>query len=216
MNKNIFGERLAVLLKENNLTQREAGRLIGVSDVCISRYIKGYRVPKITNVIALSKALGVTVDYILGFSDSKTYGPKASWTEAKSECRRERITKVYVIEQGEYSDRHVVGVTETEEEAKTICNAIDGDSCRNSGTSYTEYDTKRFSTKKIKYGVDFDEAFEWSAECIEGDSFYDEYTENCHDGAWYDYIIFANSKEQAIKIAQDMAAEEKAREAGLT
>ena len=28
---------------------------------------------------------------------------------------------VYVIEQGQYSERHIVGVVETEEEAKQLC-----------------------------------------------------------------------------------------------
>ena len=51
--------------------------------------------------------------------------------------------KVYVIEKGCYSDRHVVGVTETEKEAKAICKVISG-KYKYDKASYTEYDTKQF------------------------------------------------------------------------
>ncbi len=79
MNRSLFGERLNTLLDERGLTQREAAELMGVSHVCISRYIKGDRVPKITNVVKLAKGLGVTIDYLSGLSDEKKKRIIAHW-----------------------------------------------------------------------------------------------------------------------------------------
>ena len=71
MDKNIFAKRLSNLLEEKGLTQREAGEMMGVSHVCISRYVKGDREPKISNVASLSKGLGVSVDYLLGLTEQR-------------------------------------------------------------------------------------------------------------------------------------------------
>lgn len=112
--------------------------------------------------------------------------------------------KVYVLEQGWYSDRHVIGVVETKEEAEKISKTLDCD--------YAEFDTKAINTNRLRFIV-ADYWGEWEAEYAE-DWRFPECTEttiiysDC-------YCVFANSAEQAIKIAQDMKAQEKAREAGI-
>ena len=111
--------------------------------------------------------------------------------------------KVYIIEKGAYSDRHVVGVTEAEEKAKKICEIIDAD--------YSEWDTNQFSTDRIRFVVDY-WCGNWTAEYDEY-NLYSMYSDNVCDYENH-YVIYANSIQQAIKIAQDMAAKIKAEKEG--
>lgn len=120
--------------------------------------------------------------------------------------------KVYVIEKGMYSDRHIVGVVESEEEAKKICNVISIHP-EEDWVEYTEYDTHQFVTSRLRYHV-YDCCDEWEAE-------YDDYNllamykDNSEEYGG-SYIIYANSPQQAIKIAQDMKAEKLAKEKGVS
>lgn len=121
--------------------------------------------------------------------------------------------KVYVIEKGIYSDRHIIGIVETEAEAKNVIKAIKCGSYDDDSISYEEYDTHQFADKRFRYNVT-DYAGDWEAEYDEYD-LWDKYKENTCE-SFGSYIIYANSPDQAIKIAQDMRAEELARKNGLT
>lgn len=120
--------------------------------------------------------------------------------------------KVYVIEKGIYSDRHIIGIVETEAEAKNVIKAIKCGSYDDDSISYDEYDTHQFIDKRFRYNVT-DYNGEWEAEYDEYD-LWNNYKENTceYSGS---YIIYANSPSQAIKIAQDMRAEELARKEGI-
>ena len=120
--------------------------------------------------------------------------------------------KVYVIEKGMYSDRHIIGVVETEEEAKKICNVISTNQ-EEDWVEYTEYDTHQFSTIRLRYHV-YEFCGEWNAE-YDDYGLYDMYRDNeeQYEGS---YVIYANSPQQAIKIAQDMRAEKLAKEKGVS
>ena len=118
--------------------------------------------------------------------------------------------KVYVIEMGEYSDRRIIGVTETEEIAKEMCEKIGGD--RWDKATYTEYDTNQFVDRKLRYIVT-ELCDEWYAKFDSWDLMF-TYRENSEvfEDEW---VIYANSQEQAIKIAQDMKAEKAAIKEGI-
>jgi len=118
--------------------------------------------------------------------------------------------KVYVIEKGVYSDRHVVAVVETEEEAKIICNGI---SPYPEEVNYTEYNTRQFATNRLRFHVN-EWSNEWEAE-YDDYGFYSAYKNNCEESIG-SYVIYANSPQQAIKIAQDMKAEKLAKEKGVS
>lgn len=60
-----FGKILYSILVEKGMTQRELAEKINVSEVTISRYVTGIRVPKVTNIIAMSKALNVPYEKLL-------------------------------------------------------------------------------------------------------------------------------------------------------
>lgn len=66
MTQNIIGKRIAGLLMEQGKTQRELAKQVGTTGASISRYIKGYRVPKGTILANIAKALHTTTDYLLG------------------------------------------------------------------------------------------------------------------------------------------------------
>ena len=62
----ILGDRISELLGKNGLTQRELADIVGVTEVSMSRYIKGDRTPKGPIIANIAKALHTTTDYLLG------------------------------------------------------------------------------------------------------------------------------------------------------
>ena len=66
-----FISRLDQARKEKGLTQRELANRVGVTEVSMSRYVNGARVPKGPIVVNIAKALGVSVDYLVGTSSVK-------------------------------------------------------------------------------------------------------------------------------------------------
>ena len=68
-----FNERLKELRKELGYTQRDVGKYLGVGRTTISEYESGKIVPKQDNLVKLASFLGVSVDYLTGVSDDKTF-----------------------------------------------------------------------------------------------------------------------------------------------
>lgn len=61
-----IGARILPLMKKKGMTQRELANQIGVTEVSISRYISGARMPKANIVVYMADALNTTTDFILG------------------------------------------------------------------------------------------------------------------------------------------------------
>ena len=61
-----IGQRILTLLEKKGMTQRELANKIGASEVSISRYISGARMPKANIVVYIADALNTTTDYLLG------------------------------------------------------------------------------------------------------------------------------------------------------
>lgn len=68
-----FAIRLKTLRDEHKLSQDELGKAIGISRGSISFYEKQSRTPDIVVLGKLSRYFNVTVDYLLGYSDSRTH-----------------------------------------------------------------------------------------------------------------------------------------------
>ena len=64
-NKNALGRRISDLLNQQGLSQRELAERVGVTEVSMSRYIKGDRVPKGPTIANIATALHTTTDYLL-------------------------------------------------------------------------------------------------------------------------------------------------------
>lgn len=63
-----IGKRIIELLDEKHMTQRELAARCGITEVSISRFVTGKRIPRAASILAISKELGVTTDYLLGAS----------------------------------------------------------------------------------------------------------------------------------------------------
>lgn len=65
-----LSERLASLRKQHNYTQKDIGKVFGVSATSWQRFEYGTSRPKLANVIAIADKFGVSVDYLLGRTDN--------------------------------------------------------------------------------------------------------------------------------------------------
>ncbi len=115
---------------------------------------------------------------------------------------------VYVVEKGEYSSRHIVGVTLNPETAARLEKLADSEYER---AFTTEYETDVYDDKRQKFIVE-DIDGEWDAE-LDTRGRFGYIKENTT--LWGEYMVFAESKEQAIKIAQDMKAQKLAEKNGV-
>lgn len=69
--QDIFIKRLIELMEEKDMSQVALAKLIGTSNVTISRYINGERKPRIEIVSKIASVFNTSIDYLLGFSDNK-------------------------------------------------------------------------------------------------------------------------------------------------
>ena len=67
-----FAEVLSRLRKERGISQKRAATDLGISQALLSHYEKGIRECGLDFVIKCSNYYGVTTDYLLGVSDSRT------------------------------------------------------------------------------------------------------------------------------------------------
>lgn len=61
-----FRTNLKKIIKKKNMSQSELAEKAGLTEVTVSRYFKGTRIPKITTVYKIAEALEVTVGELLG------------------------------------------------------------------------------------------------------------------------------------------------------
>lgn len=61
-----FGERLLLVLKEQEMTQRELAEKINLNETALSRYVNGSRKPRMDILVNIARALNVSVEYLTG------------------------------------------------------------------------------------------------------------------------------------------------------
>lgn len=69
----MFGGRLRALRKEEGITMKELGKIIGVSESAIGMYERGEREPDHAALNKIVDHFNVTTDYLLGRSDFRDY-----------------------------------------------------------------------------------------------------------------------------------------------
>ncbi len=69
-----FNGRLALLLQQKDMTQKELAVRAGVTEAAMSHYIKGDRTPRASVITRIAEALGTTVDYLMGGSEIDSVG----------------------------------------------------------------------------------------------------------------------------------------------
>ncbi len=62
----VLGRRLAGLLRERNMTQKDLARMTHLTEAAVSRYVSGQREPRAVTVANIAKVLGVTPQAITG------------------------------------------------------------------------------------------------------------------------------------------------------
>lgn len=67
-----FGENLKKLRTARSLTQANFGNRVGLSKAVVSKYENGLGYPTFDVLIRIASFFGVTTDYLLGVSSSKT------------------------------------------------------------------------------------------------------------------------------------------------
>ena len=60
-----IGERIAALMKEEKLSQKELAVMAGVTEAALSRYINNERQPKVEILANIATALKTTSDYLI-------------------------------------------------------------------------------------------------------------------------------------------------------
>ena len=63
----IFGDNLASILEEEQISQKELSRLTGLSESTISRYINKLQMPNVRAIINISYALNWTFEDMLNY-----------------------------------------------------------------------------------------------------------------------------------------------------
>lgn len=100
-NKTILGLRLRLLREKLNLKQEDVADRIGCHRGTIGNIERGAKAPSIEMLVALSNFFGVTVDYLLGTSDS----PSSVNHIEKSDMEYNKATKTEVSSGQHKSDQ---------------------------------------------------------------------------------------------------------------
>lgn len=66
-----FSYRLIVLMEDYNMSQLQLAKTIGISNVTISRYLSGERLPRLDVITKIATVFHVSIDYLLGYSDER-------------------------------------------------------------------------------------------------------------------------------------------------
>ena len=92
----IFGERLSHIMQEYEVSLRELSRRTGITVTTLHRYATCKRVPRATEIMKCSDALGVTCDYLLGLSDDPHLTGKGERIKGKgNKCTHEHCPLQY-------------------------------------------------------------------------------------------------------------------------
>lgn len=82
----LLGNTLRDLRNEKNLSQKQLAKRVGVNASTIALYETGDRLPSLQRLIDLSRALGVTTDFLLGLNKQKDYFFRCIWIITESSC----------------------------------------------------------------------------------------------------------------------------------
>ena len=93
-----LGDRIAELLKEKHISQKNLAMLVGVTESALSRYINNERDPKIEVLANLATALDTTVDYLLRGAKSETDFDEIHRLVARSSYTLTDQQKMQIIE----------------------------------------------------------------------------------------------------------------------
>lgn len=85
--KKEIGTRIARLLKEQNMTQKELAQRVGATEAAISKYVKGEREPRAEILANIATVLKTTSESLLGMND----GIETPYGTVKALCARAAV-----------------------------------------------------------------------------------------------------------------------------
>lgn len=89
----LFGDRLKMLREDKDITQKELGNSVGVSDRVIGYYESNDRFPKDENTLkSLADYFNVSVDYLLGRTEIKNQD--SEWKPSLSDKDNKDLDKI--------------------------------------------------------------------------------------------------------------------------
>lgn len=65
----IFANRLRMLRREHNMTQKQLAGLLGIHSLRVTAWELAQREAKYVYLLQIAEIFGVSVDYLLGYSD---------------------------------------------------------------------------------------------------------------------------------------------------
>lgn len=93
-----LGERIATLLKQQHVSQKDLAMMIGVTESALSRYINNERKPKLNVLANLATALNTTVDYLTTGAKPETSFDEIYRLVARSSYTLTETQKMQIIE----------------------------------------------------------------------------------------------------------------------
>ena len=96
MAANVLGQRMSELLLKYNLSQRELARMVGVTEVSMSRYMNGERTPRDPILDKIARYLHTTPEYL---KDQETGDEDAELAFYRTRRAIARYTKDWTITQ---------------------------------------------------------------------------------------------------------------------
>lgn len=111
----IFTERLQEMLNRQGMSQRDLADAIDKTEVSVSRYVNGQRVPKANVLLKMSQALNCQADYLIG-NDSLFDCGSAVREEDRYGCkycnieRKDHKCSVIPIDMGEFGNDYELAI----------------------------------------------------------------------------------------------------------
>lgn len=68
----VLSSRLRILIRMRQVSQKEIAAETGISEAQVSAYVKGRYLPSLTTTVLMANALDVSVDYLLGLTNTIT------------------------------------------------------------------------------------------------------------------------------------------------
>ena len=65
-----FAKAIRKIMKENNFTQEELGKILGVARQTISQYASGQSIPDLNIIYSIKEKFALSADYILGYAEA--------------------------------------------------------------------------------------------------------------------------------------------------
>ena len=96
-----FKDRLKIIREAKHMTQTELANIIGIAPNTLNSYENTNREPRITLVIKLAKALGVSTDELLGLKDEKF---------TTISYNRNMLPEGYTIKETENKDAYLISI----------------------------------------------------------------------------------------------------------